>query len=40
MTTSDPAVRLRLLRAFHMITPPESLFSAHILWRLALDCFS
>jgi 2-polyprenyl-6-methoxyphenol hydroxylase-like FAD-dependent oxidoreductase len=33
LTTSDPAVRLRLLRAFHMIAPPESLFSPRMMWR-------
>jgi hypothetical protein len=33
LTTSDPAVRLRLLRAFHMIAPPESLFAPVMLWR-------
>jgi hypothetical protein len=33
LTTSEPAVRLRLLRAFHMIAPPESLFSPAMMWR-------
>src|SRR5262245_93973 len=31
LTTSEPAVRLRLLRAFHMIAPPASLFSPALL---------
>src|SRR5262245_61075181 len=31
LTTSEPAVRLRLLRALHMIAPPASLFSPAML---------
>jgi 2-polyprenyl-6-methoxyphenol hydroxylase-like FAD-dependent oxidoreductase len=34
LTTTDPAVRLQLLRAFHMIAPPQSLFSPTILTRV------
>jgi 2-polyprenyl-6-methoxyphenol hydroxylase-like FAD-dependent oxidoreductase len=34
LTTSEPAVRLRLLRAFHMIAPPASLFSPAMLGRV------
>ena len=34
LTTTDPVVRLRLLRAFHMIAPPQSLFSPTVLWRV------
>jgi hypothetical protein len=33
-TTTDATVRLRLLQAFHMIAPPESLFSPAMLWRI------
>lgn len=34
LTTSEPAVRLQLLRAFHMIAPPRSLLSPAMLWRV------
>ena len=32
LTTRDAAVRLRLLRAFHMIAAPETLFSPAMMW--------
>jgi 2-polyprenyl-6-methoxyphenol hydroxylase-like FAD-dependent oxidoreductase len=35
LTTTDPDVRSRLLRAFHMIAPPSSLFSPAVLWRVS-----
>jgi 2-polyprenyl-6-methoxyphenol hydroxylase-like FAD-dependent oxidoreductase len=34
LTTCDRAARLRLLRAFHMIAPPRSLFTPAMLWRV------
>lgn len=33
-TTRDPAVRLSLLRAFHMVAPPRSLFAPGVVGRL------
>jgi 2-polyprenyl-6-methoxyphenol hydroxylase-like FAD-dependent oxidoreductase len=34
LTTSDPFVRSKLLRAFHMIAPPSSLFVPAVMWRM------
>ncbi len=34
MTTHDVIVRARLLRAFHMIAPPASLFTPSVVWRV------
>jgi 2-polyprenyl-6-methoxyphenol hydroxylase-like FAD-dependent oxidoreductase len=34
LTTRDPLVRSRLLRAFHMVAPPSSLVAPAVVWRL------